>query len=257
MRPQDGVGGCVPKPRKFSAASASTAMAKDTDACTTSVPPTLGSTCRTAMSGRLRPGGAAARTYSVRSTRSAPARVTRANAGTVASAMAAVAVTVPPPKTAASMIASSSAGKASSRSLARMSRLSTQPPAVAASSPSGTPTSRGQADRQRADQQGRAGAEHQQRQGVPAEAVGAQRVLGARAEQPGGRVDAQRVVRRPEQRQQRGGGDQADEQRTDDQARAGPAARSRRRLGPRGGGRQPSSGPVIRRSAAAGRAGCS
>ena len=46
IRPHDGVGGRVPKPRNDSAASASTAIANDTDACTISRPEMFGSTCR-------------------------------------------------------------------------------------------------------------------------------------------------------------------------------------------------------------------
>jgi hypothetical protein len=90
----DGVGGRVPNPRNDRAASASTAIANDTDACTSSRPAMLGSTCRTAIAARGRPAARAARMYSVASTCSVPARASRANDGTVAMPIATIAVSV-------------------------------------------------------------------------------------------------------------------------------------------------------------------
>ncbi len=72
---------------------------------------------------------------------SVAARATRANAGTVATPMAIIAVSVPAPYTAPSMTASSSAGKANTRSLTRMISSDSQPRGVIpAARPSGTPS---------------------------------------------------------------------------------------------------------------------
>jgi hypothetical protein len=49
MRPHDGVGGAVPRPRKDSPASASTASAYVTELCTMTSAPMFGSTCRHAI----------------------------------------------------------------------------------------------------------------------------------------------------------------------------------------------------------------
>jgi hypothetical protein len=94
---QLGVGGGVPNPRNDRAASASTAMAKDTDACTMTRPLTLGSTCRSPMAQGPRPAARAAMTYSVPSTCMAPLRTTRTKLGTEAMPIATMATRVLPP----------------------------------------------------------------------------------------------------------------------------------------------------------------
>ncbi len=75
----------------------------------------------------------------MRITCSDPLRTTRAKLGTVAMPIAIIAVSVLAPKTAPNMIASSSAGNASSRSLARITTSPNQRVAIAARMPSGTP----------------------------------------------------------------------------------------------------------------------
>ena len=73
---------------------------------------------------------------------SVPARASRINDGTPAMPMAAIAVSVDGPHTAPAMMASSSAGKASSRSAPRMSTPSkTLPWRIPAAMPNGMPTS--------------------------------------------------------------------------------------------------------------------
>ena len=72
IRPHDGVRRRGAEPRNDSAASASTAMAKATDACTMTRGPTFGSTCLRPMANGRRPAARAARTYSDRITWSEP-----------------------------------------------------------------------------------------------------------------------------------------------------------------------------------------
>ena len=78
-------------------------------------------------------------TYSVCMTCSAPLRMRRTKLGTVAIPMATIATRVDPPKIALSMMASSSAGKASNRSLVRIITSLVHRPVMAAMMPSGTP----------------------------------------------------------------------------------------------------------------------
>lgn len=122
------------------AASARTAIANDTEAWTMTRLPTLGNTWRAAMATGRRPAARAAKTYSVFITPMAPLRTTRANDGIVEMPMAIIAVTTPWPWTAVSMIANSSAGKARSRSLARMTTSPHHLGTIAERMPSGTPT---------------------------------------------------------------------------------------------------------------------
>ncbi len=84
-----------------------------------------------------------------------PLRTIRAKLGTVAMPIATIAVSVLAPKTAPNMIASSSAGNASSRSLPRMVTSPTQRGAIAARMPSGTPITRGHTDRDEPDEERR------------------------------------------------------------------------------------------------------
>ena len=116
-------------------------MPKATDDCTMSSGAMFGRTCRRAIAKRGRPAARAASTYSRDITCSVPERAMRANAGTVAIPIASIAVSVEAPKTAPNMIASKSAGKASSRSLERITSSSAQRGNIPARIPSGVPIS--------------------------------------------------------------------------------------------------------------------
>ncbi len=87
----------MPNPRNDSAASASTAIAKETEACTMTSPLTFGSTWRSPMAHGPRPAARAAMTYSVPSTCIAPLRTMRTKLGTEAIPMATMATRVLPP----------------------------------------------------------------------------------------------------------------------------------------------------------------
>ncbi|MNW62411.1 hypothetical protein D3C74_405390 [compost metagenome] len=131
----------MPRPRKDSAASASTAMAKETEHCTTTMPMMLGSTWRRAIRRPFWLAALAAMMYSVLMTCSVPLRATRANPGIEPMPMASMAVSVLAPKTAPNMMATSSAGKASRMSAPRIVTSSATPPRIPARIPSGVPIS--------------------------------------------------------------------------------------------------------------------
>src|SRR5699024_2099034 len=95
IRPQEGTGACVPRPRKDSPASARTEIAKATEAWTMTMPAMFGSTWTTAMAGALRFDARAARTYTDPSTCRVPDLARRANPGIAAMPTATMAGPVP------------------------------------------------------------------------------------------------------------------------------------------------------------------
>ena len=88
------------------------------------------------------PATRAARMNSRVQTAFAEARVTRAKTGTLKMPMAMIELTMPGPKSAVSMMAESTAGKAKVKSESRITTSSTQPLRAAASVPSAVPTTR-------------------------------------------------------------------------------------------------------------------
>ena len=165
------------------------------------------------MVSRERPPARAASTNSVLITCSVPDRAIRANDGIVAMPIATIAVSVSAPNTAPNMIASSSAGNASTRSLTRMTNSPSHRGDIPARMPSGVPMTAA----------------------IPTATTPTYNVVRAptmiwlsrsrpnlsvpnkcdapKPEQPVGGVDLHRVERRPEERQHRGQHDQADEHR--------------------------------------------
>src|SRR5690348_6011175 len=116
MRPQDGCGGWVPRPRYDKAASARMASANWMVACTINSDRTFGNTCSMVMLKFPLPDARAASTNSLAQIALADARVTRTKVGIWKMPMAAIEVTIPGPATAASMIAERMAGNAKVKS---------------------------------------------------------------------------------------------------------------------------------------------
>src|SRR5579883_2522035 len=81
MRPHDGVGGWVPRPRKLSAASVRIAVDSDTVVCTSSGAEMLGTTWRSMMAGVETPTARAASMYGSCATVKVGPRATLANVG--------------------------------------------------------------------------------------------------------------------------------------------------------------------------------
>jgi hypothetical protein len=81
------------------------------------------------------------------------------------------------------------------------------------------PRQRSDPDRDHADEQCRARSDHELREHVASEPVGAQPVLGTRRQQAFGGVDLQWVVRRPGERHQRGHDHHSDQDQPDHQRR--------------------------------------
>lgn len=82
IEPSDGAGGGVPRPRKLSDASVSTAHDSDSVTCTMMIDVMLGSTCRNIVAMRPCPVLLAALTYSTSRSDSTGPRVTRMKIGT-------------------------------------------------------------------------------------------------------------------------------------------------------------------------------
>src|SRR5690625_4697905 len=139
MRPQLGSGGCVPSPKKLSAASARIANARLTDTWAIIGPSEFGRMCFKSTCSRLRPSAPAAVTNSRWRTLSTAPRATRAKMGMYTMAIAIIALPMPRPRIAMMVMARSTAGKANSRSMRRMITSSVQPPKKPARAPSRTP----------------------------------------------------------------------------------------------------------------------
>ena len=133
--------------------------------------------CSTEIRAAPLPATRAASTKSRVHSASAAPRVTRAKTGTLKMPMAMMALTADGPKTAVIMMAMSSAGKAKTRSFARMiASSSSDPRRAAARSPSGTPTPMPIPTATSATAIETRAADHDHRQDVAAEVIGAEPV---------------------------------------------------------------------------------
>src|SRR4051794_27278610 len=117
--PQLDVGGCTPKPRKLSPASASSAYPKLSAICTTSGVTALGNTCRVNMRRSLTPTAVDASMYVSSRTASTCARISRTKPGTNVIEIAIAAVNKPLLKIVATTRASVIVGNANSASVER------------------------------------------------------------------------------------------------------------------------------------------
>ena len=177
-------------------------------ACTISTLAILGRTWRQVMPNGPRPIAVAARTKSRLHIASAAPRVTRANTGMLKMAMARIALRALAPSTEVIRMAISTAGKAKIRSEVRDSASSTQPPRAAAQAPSATPSDMPMRHRDQPDRDRGLRADHDARQHIAAEMVGAEQVLRRRRQQLEAHPQLVDRKGRPEERDQR----RADEQ---------------------------------------------
>jgi len=128
MLPQLGAGGCCPSPRNDRLASAITAAAMASVACTMSGATMFGRMWRSAMRRCGLPSARAASTYSSVFAASTWARVRRTNTGVAETPIAIMALERLGPRKAARAMARMRNGQASMASTMRESSASTQPP---------------------------------------------------------------------------------------------------------------------------------
>ena len=139
MRPQSYCGGCTPSPRKLSPASASSASPAAMVIVIRRGSATFGRMCRRSNRTRPTPSMRAAARYSEPATDDASVWLRRAKYGATATPMPTTAPFAPTPITAATKIATSSAGNATVRLMNPVTSRPTRPPTSAGTAPSGMP----------------------------------------------------------------------------------------------------------------------
>ena len=160
--------------------------------------------CSTEMRAAPLPATRAARMNSRGQRVSAPARVTRAKTGTLKMPMAMIAFSAEGPKTAVIMMAMRSAGKAKTRSLPRrMTSSSKRAAPCGGGEAEGHAEADADADRDKRDGDRDPGADHEHREDVAAEVVGAEPVRRGRRLELGGDVERWRRPRGSRRRRAR------------------------------------------------------
>jgi len=142
IRPQSGVGGTTPRPRKDRPEASRMAIDTRMPAWIRMGETMLGSTWRSTISRSGTPMRRAASMKGRAFTCSTSARTVRANGPTKDRASARITLFIPRPSTAMKAMAMMSSGKASRPSTTRISTHSVRPPRRPASKPTATPTSR-------------------------------------------------------------------------------------------------------------------